>query len=133
VIGTAGQANQIEDDMESSGLLQNRGLREDDFRELQGRQGEIDEGQGSVWERYLSRPEQNGETSQFAATVADFVEYKFVPEHVAKKGLSGRTHYQALMKHVLTPDEADRVFHIDSHQSKTRLKGIPDWPYLGDV
>jgi integrase len=61
------------------------------------------------------------------------VEHKFVPEHVAKKGLSGRTHYQALMKHVLTPDEADRVFHIDSHKSKTRLKGVLDWPYLGDV
>jgi integrase len=125
-----GKQNQIEDDMESLGLLQNRGLCEDNLRELQGLQ---EKGQGLVWEQFLSRLEQNGQTSGFAATVADFVEHKFVPEHVAEKGLSGRTHYQALMKHVLTPDEADRVFHIDAHKSKTRLKGVRDWPYLGHV
>ena len=36
-------------------------------------------------------------------TMADFVEKLFVPEHVAIKGLAGRTHYRAILKHVLTP------------------------------
>jgi site-specific recombinase XerD len=66
-------------------------------------------------------------------TVADFVQKVFVPEHVATKGLSGRTHYQAILKHVLRPEEVDRVFRVNTENSKTRLKALPDWPYLGSL
>jgi len=66
-------------------------------------------------------------------TIAEFVERKFVPEHVASKRTSGRTHYQAILKHVLTPEEVDRVFHTEQKKRKTILKAIPDWPYLGSL
>ncbi len=70
---------------------------------------------------------------QSALTIADFVENMFVPEHVAMKALSGRRHYQAILKHVLTPEEVNRAFRIDAEQSKSRLKADPNWPYLGHV
>jgi len=66
-------------------------------------------------------------------TVAGFVENVFVPEHVVTKTLSGRTHYQAILKHVLTPEEVNRVFQVDGESSRTKLKAVPDWPYLGNV
>ena len=66
-------------------------------------------------------------------TIADFVEKIFVPEHVAIKGLAGRTHYRAILKHVLTPEEVHRVFKLDLDKSRTRLKAIADWPYLSRI
>ena len=66
-------------------------------------------------------------------TIADFVESRFVPEHVASKSLSGRTHYHAILKHVLTPEEVDRVFQVDADKSKAKLKAVPNWPYLNNV
>ena len=56
-----------------------------------------------------------------------------MPEHVAIKGLAGRTHYRAILKHVLTPEEVQRVFKLDIEKSRTRLKAIPDWPYLSGL
>jgi len=66
-------------------------------------------------------------------TIADFVEKAFVPEHVSIKGLAGRTHYRAILKHVLTPEEVQRVFKLDTERSRTRLKAIPGWPYLSHL
>jgi integrase len=66
-------------------------------------------------------------------TIADFVEKAFVPEHVSIKGLAGRTHYRAILKHVLTPEEVQRVFKLDTKRSRTRLKAIPDWPYISHL
>jgi integrase len=34
---------------------------------------------------------------------------------------------------VLTPDEVARVFHVDAEKSRTKLKAVPNWPYLGSV
>jgi integrase len=65
--------------------------------------------------------------------LADFVEHMFVPELVALKNLSGRIHYQAILKHVLTPGAVDRAFQIDAATSRTRLKAVPDWPYLDEL
>jgi integrase len=56
-----------------------------------------------------------------------------VPEHVSIKGLAGRTHYRAILKHVLTPEEVQRVFKLDTETTRTRLKAIPDWPYLSHL
>jgi integrase len=66
-------------------------------------------------------------------TVVDFVENVFVPEHVAIKGLSGRTHYRAILKHILTPEEVQHIFKVDLDKSKIRLTGISDWPYLSQA
>jgi integrase len=70
---------------------------------------------------------------QAAMTIAEFVEHAFVPEHVATKTLSGRTHYQAILKHVIPPHEVDRVFQARAANSRTKLKAVPNWPYLGKV
>ena len=63
-------------------------------------------------------------------TLREFVESFFVPEHVAKKALSGRTHYQAILKHVCTPEEMNRVFQGETAKFKAKLTVVPDWPYL---
>jgi len=86
-----------------------------------------------AWENFLSRLDRAEPVQESALTIADFVEQKFVPEHVATKKLSGRTHYHAILKHVLTPEEVDRVFHVEAGKSKTKLKTVPNWPYLGNV
>ncbi len=92
-----------------------------------------EQAQQIAWEDFLSRTDQNPPGPQSAMTIADFVEKAFVPEHVARKALAGRTHYQAILKHVLTPEEVRRVFQTVTEGPKTRLKSVPDWPYLGKV
>ena len=66
-------------------------------------------------------------------TIAEFVERKFLPERVAQMRYAGRTHYQAMLKHVLTPEEVNRVFQSGDGRSKGKLHAIPDWPYLDQV
>jgi len=64
-------------------------------------------------------------------TFVDFVGSRFVPEHVLLKRTSGKTHYQAILKHVLTPEEVDRVFNVDNSEGKLKTK--PDWPYISNL
>ena len=73
------------------------------------------------------------DASQPGMTITDFVERVFAPEHVASKAASGRIHFQAILKHVLKPEEVDRVFQAGSHGSKRKMKTILDWPYLGNM
>src|SRR4029077_5373586 len=61
-----------------------------------------------------------------------FVESKFIPEHVEHKTLAGKTHYQAILKHLLKPESVNCMFRSVS-PAKPRLKAMPDWPYLDDV
>ena len=91
-----------------------------------------DEAQRIAWENLRSpqSPEETPPQSQM--TIADFVENVFIPEHVAMKAASGRTHFRSMLKHVLTPEEVDRVFHADAGKSKRKLKSVPNWPYLGN-
>ena len=62
---------------------------------------------------------------------SSFVERHFIPEHIAYKSLSGRTHYSAILKHVIAPEEVSRIFGVDSPTAKHSLKTDPGWPYLG--
>jgi hypothetical protein len=89
------------------------------------------EAQRIVRENFPSRQDQIAPPPQSTISIADFVEKAFVLEHVAKKELAGRTHYHAILKHVLTPEEVDHVFQ--TKQPKARLKAVPDWPYLSKV
>src|SRR5580704_1712701 len=65
--------------------------------------------------------------------LATFIEWKFIPEHVQHKSPAGRTHYQAILKHVLKPETVDRLFTPYVGVRKARLKALPDWPYLDEV
>ena len=87
-----------------------------------------------VASRYLvSRLPQDVIVKQSNMTVAEFVEHKFAPEHIAAKRLAGRAHYRAILKHVLKPEEVDRVFHGERVPPRSKLKTIPDWPYLSHL
>lgn len=66
-------------------------------------------------------------------SVAEFVGSKFIPEHIERKSLAGRRHYQSMLKHILRPDTVDQLFNTGTAQWKSRLKAIPGWPYLDDV
>jgi integrase len=91
------------------------------------------EAQRVAWNNYLSKLRQSETAAQSKMTIARFIETAFVPEHVLVKRLAGRVYYQAILKHVLPPEEVDRIFHVDRERSKTKLRAIPDWPYLGDL
>jgi integrase len=65
--------------------------------------------------------------------LAAFIEKKFVPDHVEQKSPAGRTHYQAILKHVLRPETVERMFAPYTELAKGRLKALPDWPYLDNV
>src|SRR5215472_169984 len=62
-----------------------------------------------------------------------FVEKRFLPNHVQHKSVSGRAHYHAILKHVLKPETVDRLLAPHTGPARTRLKTIPDWPYLDGV
>lgn len=87
--------------------------------------------QRAVWEQLPEGRRQTDLTSPSGLVLADYVKQLFVPEHVAIKGLAGRTHYRAILKHVLTPEEVQSAFGAAGKNSRMRLKAIPDWPYLG--
>jgi integrase len=91
------------------------------------------EAQRSARESHLSKFRQSEAVAQPEMTIARFVETAFVPEHVEGKRMAGRAYYQAILKHVLPPEEVDRIFHIQRNGARTKLKVDPDWPYLGDL
>ncbi len=66
-------------------------------------------------------------------SLAEFIEKKFIPHHVELKSLAGRTHYQAILKHILRPETVERLFIPYAGTAKARLKAAPDWPYLDDI
>jgi integrase len=102
-----------------------------------GLNGLMDRRPGEQAERigaaFLARMGRYAPAPPAAITIAEFVEKVFVPEHVAMKQLSGRTHFHAILKHVLTPEEVERVFEAGAANWKTKLKTVPNWPYLGAV
>jgi site-specific recombinase XerD len=66
-------------------------------------------------------------------SLATFIERRFIPNHVELKQLAGRTHYQAILKHILNPETVNRLFAPYVGMAKARLKAVPDWPYLDNV
>ena len=53
------------------------------------------------WDNFLSRLDQNNRTPHSVMTVREFVERKFLPEHVAYKKHAGREHYKSQLRFVL--------------------------------
>ncbi len=75
----------------------------------------------------------SGSEESSAITVSRFVATRFLPDHVAIKTTPGRRHYQAILKHVLTPGEVDTIFGLSPDGSKAKLMPKPGWPYMSDV
>ena len=53
------------------------------------------------WENFLCKLDAGVCTPNSAMTLGNFVQQKFLPEHVAVLKKSGRTHYESMLKHVL--------------------------------
>jgi integrase len=60
-----------------------------------------------AWDNFLSRLDQNNRTPQSIMTVREFVDRKFLPEHVVYLKRSGREHYESQLPFVLdgVPDK----------------------------
>lgn len=80
-----------------------------------------------AWENHLSRLDQNMRTPQSIMTVRDFVERKFVPEHVAMLKPGGRVHYAMYVTIILegVPEVKERSRKKGTPEPK-RLCGIGD-------
>ncbi len=76
-------------------------------------------------------PEALGDSS--GIKLAEFIASTFIPEHVEQKETSGKTHYHSMLKHILRPETVDRLFGLSAHETKSRLKSVPNWPYLDDL
>ena len=74
--------------------------------------------------------DRRDQQSSSSITFLEFVEQRFIPEFVSIKRSSGRTHYRAILKHVLPPKEVTRAFGITPREGKDKLKTIPTWPYM---
>lgn len=68
-----------------------------------------------------------------AMTIAEFVERRFIPDHVSRKATPGQRHYQAILKYVLQPEQVDTMFRVQRTRSKPKLIAKPDWPYIGHL
>jgi integrase len=66
-------------------------------------------------------------------TFEAFVGMKFIPQHVGQKSFAGRTHYRAILKHILRPETVDLLFSECLTDAKSRMKAVPDWPYLDGI
>lgn len=77
--------------------------------------------------------EPAAEASLADMTVAHFVAARFLPDHVAIKTSPGRRHYQAILKHVLTPEEVETIFGAPAENSRTKMHPKAGWPYMSDV
>jgi integrase len=53
------------------------------------------------WENFLSKLDAGVCAPHSAITIGNFVEQRFLPEHVTLLKRSGRTHYESMLKHVL--------------------------------
>jgi len=72
-------------------------------------------------------------TDDAAMSLAIFIEKRFIPNHVRIKSAAGRTHYQAILKHILKPETVEVLFVQYPIKTKARLRAVPGWPYLDDV
>jgi integrase len=99
---------------------------------------EMDSGSGTRLESIAlstarKTPAARKKLSAAAMSLAEYVEQNFIPNHVSLKTDAGRIHYQAILKHVLTPEAVERMFAPYNGMSRSRLKTLPDWPYLDHI
>jgi len=78
-------------------------------------------------------PENLTPVSRPSSSVADFVRHRFIPEYVAIKRSAGRAHFYAILKHVLMPEEIDRIRGRDAGKDRSKLTPVPAWPYISKL
>ncbi len=80
----------------------------------------------------FERLESNSVIQNARMTFRSFIETKFIPEHVQHKTIAGQTHYQAMLKHLISPEAVNRMFN-PRNVVNPRLRSLSDWPYLDQV
>ena len=68
---------------------------------------------------------RNASTEESSLCMSLFIETKFIPDHVEHKSFVGRTHYQAILKHILKPETVERMFTPYIGAMKARLRAVP--------
>lgn len=91
------------------------------------------EAQSLAWKGLLLVMLGEASAQQTKMTVASFVERHFVPAHVARMKPSSQTHYLAMLKHVLRPEEPGPAPRATLKAPKSALASDPDWPYLSQL
>jgi hypothetical protein len=84
------------------------------------------EAQRLAWENHLSRLDQDNRTPQSILTVREFVERKFLPEHVAYKKHGGQEHYRSQLPFVLDGVPDKKI----ARGGKTRFKPGEEPPLI---
>jgi site-specific recombinase XerD len=62
--------------------------------------------------------------------MAEFVNQRFIPDFVMTKEFAGRTHFRAILKHILPPETVAAAFGRDPDSGKDKLTTVQGWPYL---
>jgi hypothetical protein len=75
-----------------------------------------------AWENFLSRLDQNNRTPQSIATVHEFVDRKFLPEHVAVLKTAGKIHYGH--RHEKTGEYTGMLAHVLPALGGKRLREV---------
>jgi integrase len=65
--------------------------------------------------------------------LADFVERRFIPEHVLLKRSAGRSHFYWMLKLILTPERVDQAFLKNGQRLSGVAKQFAGWPYLDEI
>jgi len=63
-------------------------------------------------------------------TMADFVKQRFIPDFVMTKRSAGRTHFRAILKHVMPPELVSIAFGKTPNSERDKLSTLSGWPYL---
>jgi integrase len=77
--------------------------------------------------------EHNNHVDVSLMSLSDFVQRKFIPEYVQIRRSAGRAHFQAILKHVLCPEDVARAFAGNSEKSDAKRKAIQGWPFMGSL
>jgi integrase len=88
--------------------------------------------QPTMGENSMSGSDDKPHPDRMSLRVGDFVEQVFIPKYVLAKRTAGRAHFQAILKHILSPERTTRAFRAGP-RSKVRLSAVPGWPYLDDL
>lgn len=67
-----------------------------------------------------------------AMSVGAFVERVFIPGYVMPKRTAGRSHFQGILKHILSPERTAMAFRPGGG-NRARLAAVSGWPYLDNV
>jgi integrase len=82
--------------------------------------------------RYLlSRLPQETIARRSQMTLAEFIEKRFLPEFLAEKKFAWRAHYHSILRHILAPDDYQRIFRINQGRGVATLNRDSNWLYLG--